>query len=385
MSRAATAAARSPETPGTALLTRAPELPDAARATALCPARLYLGNLTTPASKRTMESRLRCAARLLGSTLEQMPWGQITRAWLIAVKDLLTKQKAHPGTINLTLQAMKGVALNACDEGQISADDLHRIQRVPLVAHDHVPRGRSLAEDELARLLAAGESEENDATRLRDLALFALLAGAGLRRSEAAGLDVGHYDGRRLTLLVNGKGHRQRVIHLADEGCRRALDDWLSLRGRAAGPLLCPVDRWGRLGVGRPLSTDAIYKAVRTRAAEAGVPRCSPHDLRHTFASRLFNHLLSAGADTADVQKLLGHAKEKDTRTYDHRGEESKKRVMRHAPLPFGPRRRRKPRSGKPRRRKTSPGPIKFTKKFMREVAVNWAASGEEGQARAAD
>lgn len=383
MSRTAAAAlAPAPLTDGRAITLRAAALlrPEPEPAT-YCPAKLYLADLTTKASRRTMRSRLTQAAKMLGSTFDDIPWAEIRAEWLLAVKQLMTDEesghRAHPATTNLTLQAMRGVAAYAFGRGHVDADQLERIRQVGLVEYARVPRGRALAEEELSVLLGAAEAAENEATRLRDLALLSLLAGAGLRRSEAAGLGLDRYDRKRRTLKVDGKGHRQRLLQLGDDGVCRALDDWLDFRGRSGETLLCPVDRWGRVHTDRRLSADAIYKIVRKRADEAGLDPCSPHDMRHTFGSRLFTFLLDSGSDTADVQGLLGHAKEKDTRLYDHRGDESKRRVMEKAPLPFSPRRRRPPRRGRPRHRRTSTTPVKLSKKHMRMGAVAWANSRE--------
>lgn len=383
MSKAAAATlAPVPLTSGRAITLRAAALlhPEPEPET-YCPAKLYLADLSTEASKRTMRSRLSQAAKMLGSTFDAIPWAEIKSEWLLAVKQLMTdkksKYRAHPATTNLTLQAMRGVAAYAFGRGPLDADELERIRQVGLVEYKRVPRGRALDEGELSGLLAAAEDAANEATRLRDLALLSLLAGAGLRRSEASGLLTKHYDRDRRIIKVYGKGNRERLIRLGDEGVCLALDDWLDLRGRDRGTLLCPVNRWGEIHRGRPLSAEAIYKIVRRRAAEAGLDPCSPHDMRHTFGTRLFTALLDSGADTADVQALLGHAKEKDTRTYDHRGDESKRRVMEKAPLPFGPRRRRPPRRGRPRRRRTSTSPVKLSKKHVRMGAMAWANSRE--------
>jgi site-specific recombinase XerC len=64
--------------------------------------------------------------------------------------------------------------------------------------------------------------------------------GAGLKRSEAAALDLAHYDPTACELKVRGKGDKERLVPLAN-GVTAALEDWLSIRGASAGQLLCPV------------------------------------------------------------------------------------------------------------------------------------------------
>jgi integrase/recombinase XerD len=172
----------------------------------------------------------------------------------------------------------------------------------------------------LPRTLSPGEAERLiDAARgvtpraLRDRALVELLYGAGLRVSEAVGLDRQGVDLDGRLVRVTGKGGKERIVPVgrqAVESLRRYL-----ARGR---PYL---DRRHRTELflnakGGPLTRAGAFLILRRLAGEAGLEptRVHPHLLRHSFAT----HLLEGGADLRSVQEMLGHADLGTTELYTH-------------------------------------------------------------------
>ncbi|MCG5444908.1 tyrosine recombinase XerC [Micromonospora sp. NIE79] len=158
----------------------------------------------------------------------------------------------------------------------------------------------------------SGPSAAAEAVPLRDRVLLELLYATGVRVSEACGLDVGDVDHGRRVIRVFGKGGRERSVPYGLPA-QRALDDWLR-RGRPAmvgarsGDALLLGARGGRLN---PTTARQIVGAY---AETAGLPRTSPHDLRHSAAT----HLLEGGADLRAVQELLGHSSLASTQIYTH-------------------------------------------------------------------
>ena len=172
-----------------------------------------------------------------------------------------------------------------------------------------LPRALSPAETERLIDAATGTTPRS----LRDRALVELLYGAGLRVSEAVGLERAGVDLDERLVRVIGKGNKERIVPIGRSAVE-ALRRYLS-RGR---PYL---DRRFRAEVflnakGGPLTRAGAFLILRKLAEKAGLEpgRVHPHLLRHTFAT----HLLEGGADLRSVQEMLGHADLATTEVYTH-------------------------------------------------------------------
>jgi integrase/recombinase XerD len=180
-----------------------------------------------------------------------------------------------------------------------------------------LPETLDVAETE--RLLeAAGGEPPDDPVRLRDRALLELLYAAGLRISEALGLDRDDLSLDGGFVRVIGKGDRERLVPVGEVAL-----DWLGRYLEAVRPAWLALHhveplRGGPLFLsahGRRLGRGQAWAIVRRAASAAGLPdRVTPHTLRHSFAT----HLLEGGADLRVVQELLGHASISTTQLYTH-------------------------------------------------------------------
>jgi site-specific recombinase XerD len=181
------------------------------------------------------------------------------------------------------------------------------------------PRKREALPDvlnrrELTRLLETVEQDDvwerkHDGKRERDRLLLALLAYAGLRRSELLGLDWTDVDlERRLLKVRTAKGGRQRIVPI-HPALEPLFVDYLRVRAHDPEPALF-------VGVqGRRLSQTIMTQTFLRYARAAGVTerkRVTPHTLRHVFASEL----LRAGANLRQIQELLGHKHLDSTQRY---------------------------------------------------------------------
>lgn len=211
-----------------------------------------------------------------------------------------------------TVVAVRGFHKFAVRDGLATADPASAVK--PPSPAKRLPKALPLSDVE-AILEAAGAAGTTLA--LRDRALLEVLYGTGARISEAVGLDVDDLDLVEGTVLLRGKGSKERLVPVGSFA-REAVDAYL-VRGRpelvSAGSSVGtgPAGALFLNARGGRLSRQSAW-AVLVRAAErAGVTRdVSPHTLRHSFAT----HLLDGGADVRVVQELLGHASVTTTQVY---------------------------------------------------------------------
>jgi integrase/recombinase XerD len=181
-----------------------------------------------------------------------------------------------------------------------------------------LPRALSPAETE--RLIDAAVGTTPRA--LRDRALVELLYGAGLRVSEATGLEKASVALEERIVRVFGKGGKERLVPLgrpAAEAVRRYLALGRPHLDRRYRPELFLNARGGAL------TRAGAFLILRKLAERAGLEpgRVHPHLLRHSFAT----HLLEGGADLRSVQEMLGHADLGTTERYTHVSDRRRREV----------------------------------------------------------
>ncbi len=172
----------------------------------------------------------------------------------------------------------------------------------------------------LPKTLSPGEAERLiDAARgttprsMRDRALVELLYGAGLRVSEAVGLERAGVDLENRVVRALGKGSKERIVPIgrqAVDALRRYLAHGRPFLDKRHRPELFLNAKGGAL------TRAGAFLILRKLAEQAGLEpeRVHPHLLRHSFAT----HLLEGGADLRSVQEMLGHADLATTELYTH-------------------------------------------------------------------
>ncbi len=212
-----------------------------------------------------------------------------------------------PTSLRRRAASIRGFYRFAYGDGLIARD---------VAAHLDLPKQPRLLPETLT--VAEVEALLEAAPDLRARALLELLYAAGLRVSEALGLDREDFSSDGGFVRVIGKGDKERLVPVGDIAL-----DWLArwiAEGRPAllavhyveplrgGPLFLG-DRGGRL------ARQQAFAIVKAAARAAALPEAvSPHTLRHSFAT----HLLEGGADLRIVQELLGHASISTTQLYTH-------------------------------------------------------------------
>lgn len=295
------------------------------------PAAVYLAGLSK-SGRITMQSSLNAVASKLtnGRVINALrfDWRALRFQHVTALRARLMSDYS-PATANKILCAVRGVMKAAWLLGDIDAEEYARIKGVPGVRGSTLPAGRALTEKEIAAMLAVCASDAT-AAGARDGALLVLLRAGGLRRAEICALTLDDYDAVNQTLVIIGKGNKQRELPVTAD-LAGALSDWLLIRGAQAGPLFCPVNKSGKVIARKGIEPQSIYVALLKRAARAGVKNVSPHDFRRTFVG----DLLDAGADLSTVQKLAGHASVTTTQRYDRRDEKVKRKAVNLLHVPY--------------------------------------------------
>ena len=206
-----------------------------------------------------------------------------------------------------TVVAVRGFHKFAVREGLTQVDPAAAVR--PPAPAKRLPKALPLFDIERI-LVAAGSA--GTALALRDRALLEVLYGTGARISEAVGLDLDDLDPEQGTVLLRGKGSKERIVPVGSFALE-AVQAYL-VRGRSelsgvgkGVPAMFLNARGGRL------SRQSAWVVLAKAAERAGVTaEVSPHTLRHSFAT----HLLDGGADVRVVQELLGHASVTTTQVY---------------------------------------------------------------------
>jgi integrase/recombinase XerC len=243
--------------------------------------------------------RAHLGGEVMGDALERLE-ARDFRAFLATRRE----EGLSAASIKLDLSALKACFRFLRDRHNIDNDAIS-ILRGPK-AKERLPR--PVAEEDAARLLeAAAQSDRAPWVRARDVAMFTLLYGAGLRISEALSLKVGDAPlGQELR--IKGKGGKTRDVPL------------LPLIGEAveAYRILCPFegeanDPLFRSLRGKPLSARLVQMEMKKLTRRLAMPEsATPHALRHSFATQLLAH----GGDLRAVQELLGHTSIAATQRY---------------------------------------------------------------------
>ncbi|ARI77491.1 tyrosine recombinase XerC [Halobacillus mangrovi] len=168
-------------------------------------------------------------------------------------------------------------------------------------------------EEEIKQLFTV--SDLSDPLGQRNQAIIELLYGTGIRVSECTKIELGDIDFSLATLLVHGKGRKERYVPFG-QFASRALSSYIE-RGRkqlAAKSSQQPANLFLNAR-GGPLTARGVRLILDKMVKEAALTvDIHPHKIRHSFAT----HLLNAGADLRSVQELLGHEHLSSTQVYTH-------------------------------------------------------------------
>ena len=156
---------------------------------------------------------------------------------------------------------------------------------------------------------------------IRNIAIIELLYCLGLRIGELVNINVKDIDLEEQTILIHGKGRKERILFISSDEVMEILKTWLSLRSlfKPSNDSLF-VNKYGNSLTIYSIE-DIFYKYRDLSGIDS---RSTPHFLRHTFATQLLNN----GADLRAVQEILGHSSITTTQIYTEVSTERKKQVL---------------------------------------------------------
>lgn len=215
-------------------------------------------------------------------------------------------QPLSQASVNRAISSIRGLHRYLLREGLTEDDPTGGIAE--LKRKRPLPKALTVTEAIAVVEAPAGD----DLVALRDRAILEFMYGVGARVSEVTALDVDDVDLVVSSVLLRGKGGKQRLVPFG-RAATAAMEAYLvrarpELVGRGKGtPAMFLNQRGGRL------TRQGMWRIVRRATTLAGVDRpVHPHVLRHSFAT----HLLEGGADVRTVQELLGHASVTTTAIY---------------------------------------------------------------------
>ncbi len=224
----------------------------------------------------------------------------IVREWMGS----LYRQRLAAVSIRRKIAAVRSLFKFLQRQGVVTIN-VARLVRIPK-APQTVPA--VMTAEQTNGLIDGVASEELDRPfPARDLAIFEILYGCGLRISELAGLNLDDFDFHERWIRVRGKGKKERQVPYGLKAAA-ALTKYLAVRTAQPDEHAVFLNHRGARLTSR--GARAIVKFYAT--ALTGDSSLHPHSLRHAFAT----HLLSDGADLRAIQELLGHAQLSTTQKY---------------------------------------------------------------------
>jgi len=233
-------------------------------------------------------------------------------------KTVVTRYRIHledrqlaPGTINVRLAAVRRLAYETADTGLLSPELAAGIRRVKGSKKLGVRLGNWLTVNEARDLWQIPETRTLKGKR--DRAMLAVLLGCGLRRSELTELTLDHLQRREehwAIVDLIGKGGHIRTVPVPD-WVKRAVDDWLRAARVTEGRVFRRVCRTG-MAWGTEMNEKVVWHVVKQYAAQLGISKLAPHDLRRSCARLCHN----AGGELEQIQFLPGHVSVQTTEKY---------------------------------------------------------------------
>lgn len=239
---------------------------------------------------------------------------------------LLNGTSLKPSTIRRKMIVLRLFVNYAIEAGLLAQDDIPMRAKVKFIVPKQLPK--TMTSEHITKLLKTAHRKFLAKNTLigkvlakRDVAILELLYCTGIRIGELSEANLSELSITDATILIHGKGRKERLLYISNQEVMSTLQEWIALRAN-----INPkddalfVNRYGAR-----LSIYGIEDVFEKALKAAGITQHStPHSLRHSFAT----NLLSNGANIRDVQEILGHASIMTTQIYTEVNTERKRFVL---------------------------------------------------------
>ncbi len=266
----------------------------------------YLRN-ERKASEHTVTAYAKDLAKFAEFIGPEVAWSEIDHLLIRGFLSELFQQGLSKPSAARALASLRSIFKWLAREGRVKQNPAKLVSTPKLPKH--LPRVPTI---EQMNTLLDGDFADIGSFPERDRAIFELLYGCGIRNSELVGIDLSDVHWSAESILVRGKGKKERIVPLmgmAAESLKAYLPvrDAFLLKNRRTSMALLINARGSRL-------TDrSVRRLVKQVAVQRGLPSdVHPHTLRHAFGT----HMLEEGADLRSIQDLLGHERLSTTQRY---------------------------------------------------------------------
>lgn len=187
---------------------------------------------------------------------------------------------------------------------------------------------KTLQKNEVKKLLETVYNELNSSITtykkfetIRNISLLEILISTGIRIQEASSITLNDISLQEKTIIIHGKGRKERQLFILNKYVLSSLKNWLTIR-KTSSPKCNNIfiNKYGN-----PLSIHSIENIFKKYKTLSNINiKATPHYLRHTFAT----NLLTNGADLRSVQEILGHSSISTTQIYLEISSNRKKQVL---------------------------------------------------------
>lgn len=220
---------------------------------------------------------------------------------------LREEKKLTPRSIERHLTTIRGLFKYLVKMEVIKYDITKNIDNLKI--GKHLPS--TLTIDEVEKIM---DIKLDNPFNYRTKAMLEMMYGSGLRVSELVNLTLNDIDLYNDTILIHGKGSKERIVPLGDYA-KEYLEEYLKVRNSLLKKKNGNPDKLFLNNHGKPITRNGFNFLLNNLLKEKGIEKTvTPHTLRHSFAT----HMLDNGADLRTIQELLGHSDIVTTRIYTH-------------------------------------------------------------------